>query len=379
MEKVPFLDLGATYRELQSELDAAWSRVMQSGWYILGSEVAAFEEEFAAYCGTDYCVGVANGLEALFLVLKAWGIGTGDEVIVPSNTYIATWLAVSHTGAVPVPVEPLLETCNMNPALIEAAITPNTKAILAVHLYGQPADMTAINAIARRYELKVLEDAAQGHGAAWCGRKAGCLGDAAAFSFYPGKNLGAYGDGGAVTTNDETLARHIGRLRNYGSAVKYYNSIPGFNSRLDELQAALLRVRLRWLDLWNERRSLLAAWYRANLDSFLPEASLPVVATDASPCWHLFVVRTAERDNLQQRLARAGVETLIHYPVPPHLQEAYSGLGYRPGSLPLAERLAREVLSLPIGPHLEPEMLQPFFETLRPGKACAEYKETCRL
>jgi len=362
--RLPFLDLAATYVELQAELDEAWRRVMQGGWYVLGREVALFEEEFAAYCGTRCCVGVANGLEAIFLVLKAWGIGPGDEVIVPSNTYIATWLAVTHTGALPVPVEPCMDTCNIDPELIEAAITPRTKAIVAVHLYGQPADMTAINAIARRFGLKVVEDAAQGHGAAWCCRKTGALADAAAFSFYPGKNLGAYGDGGAVTTDDEALAQEIGRLRNYGSSKKYYNSTIGFNSRLDELQAALLRVRLHQLDNWNERRSGIATWYKENLGASLPELILPSIANSASPCWHLFVVRTPERDLLQQRLSACGIETLIHYPVPPHLQEAYRSLEYRPGSFPRAEQLAGEVLSLPIGPHLDKDRLESAFNAI---------------
>jgi dTDP-4-amino-4,6-dideoxygalactose transaminase len=364
MTRIPFLDLGATYRELQGELDGAFHRVMQSGWYVLGREVAAFEEEFAAYCGTNYCVGVANGLEALFLALIAWGIGDGDEVIVPSNTYIATWLAVTHTGARPVPVEPRPDTCNMDPDRIEAAITGRTKAIVPVHLYGQPAEMSAINKIADMHGLHVLEDAAQGHGASWNGTRTGALGYAAAFSFYPGKNLGAYGDGGAITTNDEGFARHLRELRNYGSSIKYFNRVPGFNSRLDELQAALLRVRLRRLDCWNDRRAEIADWYRNNLAEYVPGLMLPSVAVGALPGWHLFVVQATERGILQNRLSAAGIETLIHYPVPPHLQTAYGFLGYSEGDFPLAETMANQVLSLPIGPHLDLMALQQGLDTV---------------
>jgi dTDP-4-amino-4,6-dideoxygalactose transaminase len=357
MSSIPFLDLKATYTELQEDLDAAYRRVMASGWYLLGAELEAFEAEFAAYCGTRHCVGVANGLEALHLVLQAWGIGPGDEVIVPSNTYIATWLAISHCGAHPVPVEPVPATANLDPARLEAAITPRTRAILPVHLYGQPADMDPIDAIARRHGLKVLEDAAQAHGAGYRGRKAGQLGDAAGFSFYPGKNLGAFGDGGAVTTDDADLATRVRLLRNYGSRVKYVNEAAGYNSRLDELQAAFLRVKLRHLDDWNARRAAVAAWYLAELPRLAPDLVLPAVIPAAHPCWHLFVVRSAEREALQARLATGGVQTLIHYPIPPHLQQAYAGTGHARGSFPLAERLAREVLSLPMGPHLDMDRL----------------------
>ncbi|HEY5975462.1 MAG TPA: DegT/DnrJ/EryC1/StrS family aminotransferase [Geobacteraceae bacterium] len=353
MNSIPFLDLKATYTELQDELDAAYRRVMESGWYLLGAELQAFEAEFAAYCGAQHCIGVANGLEALHLVLQAWGIGPGDEVIVPSNTYIATWLAISHCGARPVPVEPVATTANLDPARLEAAITPRTRAILPVHLYGQPADMDPINEIARRHGLKVLEDAAQAHGAGYRGKRAGQLGDAAGFSFYPGKNLGAFGDGGAVTTDDADLAARVRLLRNYGSRVKYVNEAAGYNSRLDELQAAFLRVKLRHLDGWNARRAAIAAWYLAELPKLAPDLVLPVVNPAASPCWHLFVVRSAEREALQARLVAGGVQTLIHYPIPPHLQQAYAGAGFGEGSFPLAEQLAREVVSLPMGPHLD--------------------------
>lgn len=359
---IPFLDMKAPYMELQSELDAAYQRVMRSGWYILGAEVEAFEAEFAEYCGVRHCIGVGNGLEALHLALRGWGIGAGDEVIVPSNTYIATWLAVTYTGATPVPVEPVESTHNLDPAKIEAALGPRTKAILPVHLYGQPADMDPINAIAERYGLKVLEDAAQAHGARYKGRRTGALGAAAGFSFYPGKNLGALGDGGAVTTNDADLARRIRALRNYGSTKKYVNETIGFNSRLDELQAAFLRVKLPRLDEWNSRRSEIAKWYSQILPKAFPMFSLPFVPDWADPCWHLFVVRVKNRDRVQAMLTEGGIGTLIHYPIPPHLQDAYRGLQCAGGTLPIAERLANEVLSLPMGPHVNLEPL---------GKACA--------
>jgi dTDP-4-amino-4,6-dideoxygalactose transaminase len=348
---IPFLDLKAPYLELKEELDAAYRRVMESGWFIMGRELEAFEAEFAEYCGTRYCVGVANGLEALHLILCALEIGPGDEVLVPSNTYIATWLAVSYTGAVPVPVEPDPATYNMDPTLIERAITPRTKAILPVHLYGQPADMDAINACAAKHGLKVVEDVAQAHGARCRGNRAGSLGDAGAFSFYPGKNLGAFGDGGAVTTSDPLLAEKVRVLRNYGSQAKYHNERKGYNSRLDEMQAALLRVKLAKLDDWNGRRQVLAGCYNYGLRD-LPGLMLPGFPGWAEPVWHLFVVRCRERDELQKELARQGIGTLIHYPIPPHLQPAYSELGYRQGDFPIAEAIHQEVLSLPMGPNL---------------------------
>ena len=353
---VPFLDLKAPHRELYPELDAAYDRVLNSGWFILGKEVEAFEREFAAYCEADHCIGVGNGLEALHLILRAYGIGPGDEVIVPANTYIATWLAVSYAGARPVPVEPDARTYNLDPALIEAAITPATKAILPVHLYGQPADMDPINTIAARHGLKVVEDAAQAHGARYKGRRVGGLGDAAGFSFYPGKNLGALGDGGAVVTNDSELAERVRVLRNYGSRVKYHNEIKGFNSRLDELQAALLRVKLPVLDEWNQRRRDAAARYLDGLAG--SELGLPSIPDWAEPVWHLFVVRHPQRDALQQRLQQAGIGTMIHYPVPPHLQPAYAELGYSAGAFPISEAMHREVLSLPMGPQLTAAQLE---------------------
>ena len=351
--KVPFLDLHAAYLELKPEIDAAISRVLDSGWYILGPEVDAFEAEYAAYCEAEHAIGVANGLDALHLALLAMGVGPGDEVIVPSNTYIATWLAVSQCGATPVPVEPVEATYNIDPARIEAAITPATRVILPVHLYGQPADLDPILAIARKHGLRVLEDAAQAHGARYKGRRIGAHGDAVAWSFYPGKNLGALGDGGAVTTNDPELADRIRVLRNYGSRVKYVNEVKGVNSRLDPLQAAVLRVKLRYLDEWNARRQAQAAHYRSHLAHTATGAlTLPHVPDWASPVWHLFVVRHPQRDALAQQLATAGIGTLIHYPIPPHQQQAYANAGFAADAFPLAQEMAREVLSLPVGPQM---------------------------
>lgn len=347
---VPFLELKPTYLELKEQLDQAYTRVMESGWYILGQEVENFETEFAAYCGTTHCIGVGNGLEALHLILRAYDIGPGSEVIVPANTYIATWLAVSYAGAWPVPVEPVEHTYNIDPERLEAAITPHTKAILVVHLYGQTADMEPIKEIAHRYGLKVIEDAAQAHGARYRGQRAGALGDAAGWSFYPGKNLGAYGDAGAVTTNDSVLAEKIRSLRNYGSRQKYINEVKGFNSRLDPLQAAFLRVKLAHLDEWNYRRVTLAKSYLKEL-AVLSGFILPHVPDWAEPNWHLFVIRHPHREILQKHLTAAGVGTLIHYPLPPHLQEAYSEFGWANGKFPITEAIHHEVLSLPIGPH----------------------------
>lgn len=348
---IPFLDLKSPYLELKDELDDAYRRVMESGWYVLGKEVEAFEDEFATYCETKHCVGVGNGLDALHLIVRAYGIKPGDEVIVPANTYIATWLAVTYAGATPVPVEPNERTYNLDPEKIEQAITPKTKAILVVHLYGQPADMDSINALARKYGLKVIEDCAQAHGARYKGRRVGGIGDAAGFSFYPGKNLGALGDGGAVTTNDPVLADRIRVLRNYGSQVKYHNEVIGYNSRLDELQAALLRVKLAKLDEWNERRRQVATQYLQKL-SDQKKVILPYVPEWSESVWHLFVIRYVQRDNLQKALNDVGVGTMIHYPIPPHLQSAYADLSWKKGDFPLSEQVAREVLSLPMGPHL---------------------------
>jgi len=348
---IPFLDLTSANAELRDELDAAYRRVMESGWYILGEEVEAFEREFAAYCGARHCIGVANGLDALHLILRGYGIGVGDQVIVPSNTYIATWLAVSYAGAVPIPVEPDPRTYNLDPRRIQSAITSRTRAIMPVHLYGQPVDMDPILKIGRQYGLKVIEDAAQAHGARYKGRPIGSLGDAAGFSFYPGKNLGALGDAGAIATNDDGLADRVRMLRNYGSRVKYYNEVKGFNTRLDPLQAAFLSVKLKHLDEWNERRKKIAQLYQSQLAD-APTVSVPAVLDGVEPVWHLYVVRHPQRAALQAHLTEAGIATLIHYPVPPHLSEAYRELGYTRGTFPIAEDLADTVLSLPMGPHL---------------------------
>lgn len=355
MPTVNFLDLGATYRELKLEIDEAVARVLESGWYLLGSELEAFEAEYAAYAGTKYCVGLGNGLEALQLSLLAMGIGPNDEVIVPSNTYIATWLAVSHVGATPVPVEPDINTYNIDPNLIEQAITPKTRAIIPVHLYGRPADMTPILRCAAAHGLKVLSDGAQSHGARLGGIRVGELGDATAWSFYPGKNLGAYGDAGAVTTNDKDFADRLMAIRNYGSRKKYVNEMQGFNSRLDEIQAAILRVKLKYLDDWNLRRKRIAETYFSVLSESMIELPRPTPSVD--PVWHLFVVRHPKRDHFQRELSDAGIQTLIHYPIPPHLQAAYSHLGYEQGDFPISERIHETVLSLPIGPHLSAENL----------------------
>ncbi len=354
--KIPFLDLGEQVRELRAEIDDAIARVLSSGWYLLGPELESFEAEWATYTGTKYAVGVANGLEALHLSLRAYGIGPGDEVIVPSNTYIATWLAVSHAGATPVPVEPDETIYNIDPTKIDAAITAKTKAIMPVHLYGHPADLDPILRIARKHNLRVIEDAAQAHGATYKGRRIGGHGDAVAWSFYPTKNLGALGDAGAVTTNDEGLADELRRLRNYGSKVRYVCDVKGYNSRLEELHAATLRVKLRYLDAWNDRRRAIAQRY---IEAF---ADLPMTVPKerhwARHVYHLFVVRTLQRDALRDHLANLHIGTIIHYPVAPHEQLAYGDLVLRPDALPAAHRIHQEVLTLPCGPHLSTEQAE---------------------
>lgn len=349
MKRIPFLDLAAQNAQVVDGLAVAFRRVVDSGWYVLGEQTKRFEEEFSVYCGTRHCVGVGNGLEALHLILRAYDIGIGDEVIVPSNTYIATWLAVSHAGATPVPVEPDAKTYNIDPQRVSDAITPRTRAIIAVHLYGLPADMAPLREISDRHGLKLIEDAAQAHGARYRGRRVGALGDAAGFSFYPGKNLGALGDAGAITTDDGSLAERVRVLRNYGSQVKYHNEVKGYNSRLDELQAALLSVKLCRLDEWNAARAALAACYHANLTD-IPGVTLQSVPYDCESAWHLFVVRTTRRDALQKYLAVHGIDTMIHYPVPPHLQPAYAELDVLAGSFPISEAIHASVLSLPLGP-----------------------------
>jgi dTDP-4-amino-4,6-dideoxygalactose transaminase len=359
---IPFLDLRAPYLELREELDEVYHRVMEGGWYILGEELEAFEREWADYCGVRHAVGVANGLEALQLAILAAGIGPSHEVIVPSNTYIATWLAVSQTGARPVPVEPDPRTYNLDPAKIEAAITPRTRGLIVVHLYGQPANMDPINEVARRHSLRVIEDAAQAHGATYKGRRVGGLGDAAGWSFYPGKNLGAFGDAGAVTTNDGELANRVRLLRNYGSRVKYHHDIKGINSRLDPLQAAFLRVKLQRLDEWNQRRSGVAAVY-LQLLAGLPGLVLPHVPVWAEPVWHLLTIRHHDRDALQEYLRARDIGTLVHYPIPPHRSVAYAGEGPWPES-PIADEIARSTLSLPMGPHVRLEQVESIVESI---------------
>jgi dTDP-3-amino-3,4,6-trideoxy-alpha-D-glucose transaminase len=348
---VPFLDLLPAYHELQPEMDAALRRVMESGRYVLGPEVDAFEAEFSEFCGAKHCIGVGNGLDALRLVLQAMNIGEGDEVIVPAFTFIATWLAVSAVGARPMPVDSHPGHANIDAEQIEAAITPATRAIIPVHLYGHPADMSAIRKIADHHDLRVIEDAAQAHGARYRGARTGSLADAAAFSFYPGKNLGTCGDGGAVVIDDVGLATRIRKLRNYGSMEKYSHELCGSNSRLDELQAALLRVKLGCLDEWNARREKVAARY---LEAFgeIEGLDLPVPSDQVQPSWHLFVVRHQERDRLRERLLRSDITTGIHYPVPPCATRVYSGDRCCAASFPIARRLSVTVLSLPIGPHL---------------------------
>lgn len=353
VKNIPFLNLSAAYRELQPDIDAAVARVLDSGWYILGPEVEAFEAEWAAYCNAKHAVGVGNGLDALTLALRSLDVGPRDEVIVPSNTYIATWLAVSAVGATPVPVEPDPTTYNIDPARIEAAVTMRTRALLPVHMYGQPADLDPILEIAQRHGLRVIEDAAQAHGARYKGQRIGAHGDIVCWSFYPGKNLGAMGDAGAITTNNRSLAERVALLRNYGSRQKYVNEEQGMNSRLDPIQAAVLRVKLGVLDEWTARRRAVASAYAENLTG--SGLTLPQVPDWAEPVWHLYVVRHSNREALQAKLNAGSIGTLIHYPIPPHLQDAYRNLAMPPEAFPLARDLAAEILSLPIGPHLSIE------------------------
>jgi dTDP-4-amino-4,6-dideoxygalactose transaminase len=359
---IPFLDLAALHAPLAAEMEAACRRVMAASHFILGPELEAFESEFAAYCGARHCIGTGNGLDALTLTLIAAGIGPGDEVIVPAQTFIATWLAVSHAGATPVPVDIDPASHNIAPDQIETALTPRTRAIIPVHLFGRPAEMAAINAVAGRHGLFVVEDAAQAHGAGYRGRRAGSLGHAAAFSFYPGKNLGALGDGGAVTTDDDALAGRLRRLRNYGSPRKYEHQEIGFNSRLDELQAALLRVKLPHLDSWNARRNALATRYEAALNC-LPLGRPRPGDDHCQPVWHQYVITSPQRDRLQAQLAEQGIATMVHYPLPPHRQPAYGALAER--CFPAAETLADACLSLPICPTLVPAAIERIAEAIR--------------
>lgn len=345
--RVPFADFKPMHNELRSELDAAYARVLENSNFIQGPECVAFEKEFAAFCGAEYCIGVATGLDAIYLILRALGIGEGDEVIVPSNTFIATALAVSYCGACPVFVEPILETYNIDPARIEEKITERTKAIIAVHLQGRPADMDPIVEIAKRNHLKLVEDAAQAHGTCYKGRRIGTFGDAAAFSFYPGKNLGALGDGGCVVTNNKKIADTVRAMGNYGSDRKYHHVYQGSNSRLDELQAAFLRVKLPHLEKWNADRQKTAARYLSEIRNPLIQLPLPTDDTFMH-IYHVFAVRCEKRDELAAYLKEKGILTVIHYPVPMHLQPCYQCLNISEGSLPIAEQISRTVLSLPM-------------------------------
>jgi dTDP-4-amino-4,6-dideoxygalactose transaminase len=364
---IEFLNLREVNDQHAGEIREAIERVLRSGWYILATECEAFEKEFAQFCDAQHAVGVANGLDALSLSLRALNIGAGDEVIVPSNTFVATWLAVSHVGATPVPVEPDERSFNIDPARIEAAITSRTRAIIPVHLYGQPADLEPILEIARRRGLRTIEDAAQAHGARYRGRRIGAQGDAVCWSFYPGKNLGALGDGGAVTTDDAAIAARLRTLRNYGSKLKYHHEEIGFNSRLDEIQAAVLRVKLPALAAGNEHRAAIARAYGEGLRG--ADIALPTVPTYCDPVWHLYVVRHRRRDALARQLAEAGVATVIHYPVSPHLQPAYARLGIARGSLPIAEELQSQALSLPIGPTQDATDTQGVIDAVRTAVA----------
>lgn len=354
MKSIPFLDLGRLHQSIREPLDSAYRRVMDSGWFIMGPELEAFEAEFAQYCEVKHCIGVGNGLDALHLLLRAYGIGPGDEIIVPSNTFIATWLAVTQCGATPVPVEPSIDTHNIDPTLIASAITSRTRAIMPVHLYGQPADMDPINELAAEHGLIVIEDAAQAQGARYKGRRAGSLGHAAATSFYPGKNLGALGDGGAVLTDDDAIAEKVKQLRNYGSKVKYQHDLAGYNSRLDEMQAAFLRAKLAVLDDWNARRREIATQYSTLLAG--ADLDLPLVPEYAEPVWHLYVIRSKQRDALKAHLEQQGISTVIHYPIPPHRQACYQDS--HGCDLPIAEMLAEEVLSLPMSPAMSDQEVE---------------------
>jgi dTDP-4-amino-4,6-dideoxygalactose transaminase len=366
---IPFLSFDATNEKIRTEILAAFTTVFDSKWYILGKAVQQFEEEYAAFTKVSCCIGTSNGLDALHLCLKALDIGPGDEVIVPANTYIASVLAISYSGAAPVFVEPCEATFNINPRLVEAAITPRTKAIMPVHLYGQCCQMDELMQIAAKHGLYVIEDNAQSQGAAYNGQPAGSFGIANATSFYPAKNLGALGDAGAITTTDDAIAQKIKVLRNYGSQKKYYNEIEGYNMRLDELQAALLSVKLKYLAGWTAERQQIARWY----DEALPgigDIAIPATAAGATHVYHLYVIRTAHRDALQQHLQQNGIDTLIHYPIPPHLQQAYQHLGYKKGDFPIAEQMAATCISLPLYPGLQQQqvtyiatVINSFFDT----------------
>ncbi len=362
--KVPFLSFEGMHKQIKDQLTQAFSEVLNSNWFVMGPQLDEFEKEYARFNEVSFCIGVSNGLDAIYLALKTLGIGKGDEVMVPSNTYIATLLAVSYVGAMPVLVEPDISTYNINPARIEEAITPSTRAIIPVHLYGSICDMDSILSIAKKYHLHVIEDNAQAHGAILHGKPAGSFGDINATSFYPGKNLGALGDAGAVTTNNNILAQKVRVLRNYGSSRKYHNETMGYNMRLDELQAAFLSVKLKHLHTWVQQRRVIAQWYHKTL-SGVGDLILPVQETETSHVYHLYVIRTKKRDELQQWLASQEIGTLVHYPIPPHLQKAYSHLGYSKGDFPIAEEIAETCLSLPMWPGITEDDLNYVSENIR--------------
>lgn len=347
---IPFLNLRETYLELEQEINAAVSRVLDSGIYINGPEVIKFEEEWASYCGANFSIGTSNGLDSLVIALKILGIGKGDEVIVPSHTYIATWLAVSEVGATIIPVEPNPETFNIDEKLIQDAITKDTKAIIAVHLYGRPVEIETVLKIAKNNNIYLIEDAAQAHGAQFRGKRVGSHGDLVCWSFYPGKNLGAFGDAGAITTNSIELAQSAKIFLNYGSQKRYEHVVAGSNKRLDPIQAAVLRVKLKYLDQWNSRRTKIAEQYISNIQNI--GITVPTVSKDSSSVWHLFVVRVKNRDAFVRYLEKNKIDTLIHYPTPPFSQRAYYGQSFARFDLKLAKSLSEEILSLPIGPHI---------------------------
>ncbi|MFH1369587.1 MAG: DegT/DnrJ/EryC1/StrS family aminotransferase [Elusimicrobiota bacterium] len=364
MKKIPFGDLAVSYKAHKKELDAAIQRVLDRGWYILGEELQSFEKKFASYCGSAHAVGVGSGTEALHLALVASSAGPGDEVITVPNTAVPTVSAISFSGATPKFVDIDQKTYTMDPSKLEAAITPKTKAIIPVHLFGHCCDMDLINEIAKKYNITVIEDACQAHGAQYKTKKSGILGKMGCFSFYPSKNLGAYGDGGMITTDDKTLAEKLVFLRNYGQEKRYFHKIVGFNSRLDEIQAAVLEVKLPYLDEWNQRRRQLAGMYVELLGN-LPEVVLPSEAGNSKHIFHLFVIKCKDRDNLQKHLAENGVGTLIHYPVPVHLQKSYRFLGYPASSFPIAEKNAGEILSLPMYPELFSKDIEQIAEIIK--------------
>lgn len=361
---IPFLSFTRMNADVKTETLQNFEQFFDKAWYVLGEQVSRFESAYAAFNSTSHSIGVANGLDALIIALKTLNIGPGDEVIVPSNTYIASWLAVSYVGATPIPVEPRESTCNINPEGIEAALTPRTKAIMPVHLYGQCCEMDAIMAIAAQHKLFVVEDNAQSQGSTYNQKLAGSFGHINGTSFYPGKNLGAYGDAGAITTSDAALAQRAKTIRNYGSQKKYYNEELGINSRLDEVQAGFLSIKLKHLAHWNQERNAIANQYLSEL-SGTPNLQLPQLAIGATSVYHLFVVRHPQRDALQQFLNEKGIGTLIHYPVPPHLQQAYKPLGYQKGDFPIAERIAETCLSIPMFPGLTTEQVSYICDTIK--------------